>query len=229
MDLPVIFTTAFIIGFSGAMVPGPLLTVTIGESVSLGFIAGPLLMLGHGLLEIALIFALVGGLSVFLTQTIVSHIIAIVGGLFLIYMGYGIAKDVYKGKFSFDLQQNEKKSTGSVGTIMSESSASAVGKRRMRVVVMGILVSLSNPYWTIWWATVGLVYITMSLNSGYTGLSVFFTGHILADFTWYSLVAVAVAGGRKFFSSGVYKGVLLTCGVFMIGLGGYFLYTGIFV
>ncbi|MDF9409982.1 MAG: LysE type translocator [Pelotomaculum sp. PtaB.Bin013] len=225
MDLPVIFTTAFIIGFSGAMVPGPLLTVAIGESFQLGFIAGPLLMLGHGLLEIALIFALAGGLSVFLTQTLVSHIIAIAGGIFLVYMGYGIAKDAYIGKFSFNLQQED---TGSESTVISESSAVAVGKRRMRVVAMGILVSLSNPYWTIWWATVGLAYITMSLNSGYTGLTVFFTGHILADFTWYSLVAAVVAGGRKFLSGGVYKGVLLVCGVFMIGLGGYFLYNGLF-
>jgi len=233
MDLPAIFTTAFIVGFTGAMAPGPLLTVTIGESVRLGFIAGPLLMLGHGLLELILIFALVGGLSVFLTQSVVSHIIAVAGGVFLIYMGYGIVNDALKGKVSLSIQRPESENNDfedkepDETRILAESMV-AVKKRKMHPVVAGVLVSLSNPYWTIWWATVGLGYITMSLNNGYTGLTAFFTGHILADFTWYSLVAAAVAGGRKFLNNSVYRGVLVVCGVFMLGLGSYFLYYGFF-
>ena len=54
MELLAIFTTAFVVGFSGAMMPGPLLTVTIGESARRGFSAGPLLVLGHAVLELAL-------------------------------------------------------------------------------------------------------------------------------------------------------------------------------
>ena len=71
--------------------PGPLLTVTIGESARRGFSAGPLLVLGHAVLELVLILALVGGLSIYLTRTAVTHTIAIFGGAFLIYMGYGMA------------------------------------------------------------------------------------------------------------------------------------------
>ncbi|OPY58233.1 MAG: leucine export protein LeuE [Pelotomaculum sp. PtaU1.Bin035] len=229
MEFLAIFTTAFIVGFSGAMMPGPLLTITIGESARRGFTAGPLITLGHGILEIALILALAGGLSEFLTQSIVSYTIAILGGAFLIYMGFEIVRDAVTGKASLNVLQPESKSDGSETKIpgmsktLTENVCSDRG-RNMHPVVAGILVSVSNPYWILWWATVGLGYITVSLRSGLIGLASFFTGHILADLVWYSLVSAAIAGGRRFFSNGIYKGILIASGIFLIGLGGYFIY-----
>ena len=79
MELAVIFSTAFVMGFSGAMMPGPLLTVTISETARRGFVAGPLIVLGHAILEFALILALVGGLATFLGKTGMSSIIAVLG------------------------------------------------------------------------------------------------------------------------------------------------------
>ena len=52
-----IFFASFGLAFSGAMMPGPLLTVTISESPRKGFITGPLLILGHAVLEVALVDA----------------------------------------------------------------------------------------------------------------------------------------------------------------------------
>lgn len=232
MELLAIFTTAFVVGFSGAMMPGPLLTVAIGESARRGFIAGPLLVLGHAILELALILALVGGLSVFLTRAGVSHTIAMLGGAFLIYMGYGMARDARAGKISLNMERPAAASAGpggegDVGAVEAKRTATGGGVR-MHPVVAGIIISVSNPYFTLWWATIGLGYITLSLRSGYVGLTSFFTGHILADLTWYSLIAAAVAGGRRFLSDGVYRGVLVACGVFLVGLGGTFLYYGLF-
>lgn len=226
MEISAIFTTAFIVGFSGAMMPGPLLTVTIGESARRGFLAGPLIVLGHAILELALILALAGGLTVLLTTARVSHIIAVLGGAFLLYMGAGMVRDAAAGRVSL-------KMTGQDGT-QSENGEGSTGsvepavQKRMHPVLAGILVSVSNPYWTLWWATVGLGYITLSLQRGTLGLTSFFTGHILADLVWYSLISAAVAGGRKFLSDRIYSGIIVACGIFLIGLGGYFLYYGIF-
>jgi threonine/homoserine/homoserine lactone efflux protein len=98
----------------------------------------------------------------------------------------------------------------------------------MHPVLGGILFSISNPYWILWWATIGLGYITLSLQKGLLGITSFFSGHILADLVWYSLISAAVAGGRKFLSDRVYSGIIVACGIFLLGLGVYFLYYGLF-
>lgn len=232
MELLMIFSTSFVVGFSGAMMPGPLMTVAIGESARRGFIAGPLLILGHAILELFLVLALAGGLSVYLTRAGVSHTIAVLGGAFLIYLGYGMARDARAGKVSLNMEQPAAESAGlgnegTGGMKAALKSMAGGGGMRLHPVLAGILTSVSNPYWTLWWATIGLGYITLSLRSGYIGLTSFFTGHILADLVWYSLIAAAVAGGRKFLSDGVYRTILVACGVFLVGLGGYFLYYGL--
>ena len=56
-----IFVSAFLIGFSGAMMPGPLLGVTIDGSLK-GMDSGTIDVLGHGILEFLLIIIMLFGL-----------------------------------------------------------------------------------------------------------------------------------------------------------------------
>lgn len=214
MELWTIFWTALVVGFSGAMMPGPLLTVTIGESVRRGFAAGPLIVLGHAILEILLVVLLVLGLAQFLASERVNTVIALVGGAFLVYMGWSMARDAWRGRVSLDL--------GSPGGSESDAHNLNAPRPGMHPVAAGILVSLSNPYFTFWWATVGLAFITTSIAFGIAGLVTFTTGHLLSDLIWYSLVSGAVAGGRRFISQQVYRGIIAVCGVFLVGLGAYF-------
>jgi len=208
MNLAEIFFTATVVGFSGAMMPGPLLTVTISESTRRGVRAGPLLMVGHSLLELSLIVALVLGLKKYLDNSMFIMTVGILGGLFLLWMGYGMLRDVWLDGVSLDLSQENRKPV-------------------MGPVMAGILVSLSNPYWTIWWATIGLNYITSAWVYGPVGLLSFYTGHILADFIWYGVVAVAVAKGRRLMSNRVYRGIIAVCGIFLVGLGIKFIWDGL--
>lgn len=212
MTIGTLFITAFLIGLSGAMMPGPLLTVTIAESARRGFIAGPLIILGHIMLELILILALVAGLSVVLENASVSSTIALLGGLFLLYLGFTMSRDALKGNIVLgDINQDKAQPY----------------KKGMHPVASGVIISLANPFWSIWWATVGLAYLTISLESGTVGLASFFSGHILADLVWYSLVAAVVAGGRKFISPPVYKYVITICGIFLVILGVYFIYSSL--
>ena len=257
MELVAIFSTAFVVGLSGAMMPGPLLTLTIGESARRGFAAGPLVVLGHALLEGALVVALVLGLASLLGAPAVGRSIAVVGGVFLIYLGWGMARDAWLGRVELDGGCGRPAHAGSQppewGSRAGEAGAGVPGHPggggagsspgaapghsatrspgplspgRMHPVLAGVLVSLSNPYWTLWWATVGLGYIVLSLKQGTAGLVSFFSGHILSDLAWYSLVAGAVAGGRRFLTPAVYRGILVCCGAFLIFLGGSFIYMG---
>lgn len=218
MDLGTIFVTALMVGFSGAAMPGPLLTVAIGESVRRGFIAGPLLMMGHAVLEILLVLLLVWGAVEFLLVEQVQTVIALVGGAFLIYMGWTMYRDARQGRVSLQLAPDVEEVTG---------GKADAGRFRMHPVLAGILVSLSNPYWSLWWATVGLAYITTSMARGTTGLMAFMSGHLLADFLWYSAVSGAVAGGRRFLKDSFYRGIIVVCGVFLVLLGIYFVYSGL--
>jgi len=210
MEVGALFVTAFIVGLSGAMMPGPLLTTAIAESIRRGFWAGPMIVLGHAILELALVLALLGGLASFLVRSDVTSAIAVLGGAFLLFMGFTMSRDARGGNISLD----------------DAIQSSQHGKMRIHPVIAGITVSLANPFWHLWWATVGLSYISITFKSGTIGLASFYSGHIMADLAWYSLVSLAVSGGRRFISQSVYNFILLTCGVFLLGLGIYFIYTG---
>ena len=203
-----VFTTSFLIAFSGAVMPGPLLALTIRESARHGFWAGPLLVLGHGILELSLVLAIVLGLVQFIEGDLTASVIGIGGGTVLIVMGL---TTIRQGR------QNP--------TLTLAGPASTPQNRNW--IVSGILGSASNPYWFIWWIAVGTTYLLWSLELGAFGVASFFSGHILADLAWYTLISFIIAKGRKAINDAVYRWLLLVCGFALIALGGYFNLSGI--
>lgn len=199
------------VGLSGAMMPGPLLTAAIAESAQRGFWAGPLIVLGHAILELVLILALLAGLSAFITQSSVGLVISLVGGAFLLYLGFTMVRDTLAGRVAIETD------------VSSENPA-----KLMHPVTAGIFISLSNPFWIIWWATIGLSYLTLAMKNGPIGIAAFYSGHIMADLMWYSMISGLVAGGKRFINQKVYTIILLICGLFLISLGVYFIYSGLF-
>ena len=108
------FLQSFFIGFSGAMVPGPMLGVTIDGSLKKGWKAGPLIVLGHGILEILLITVMILGLKDLFTNTIVGGIIGLVGGVFLAWMGYGMIKSGINKSVSLENQETDNSKMGKI-------------------------------------------------------------------------------------------------------------------
>ncbi len=200
-----IFTSSFIIAFSGALMPGPLLTAAISESSQRGFIVGPLMIAGHAILELALVIALLTGLAPFLQLPAVFVATALIGSVILFWMAWGMFRSLPSLHLSWDADQ----------------------KQRNHPVLSGILMSVVNPYWIIWWATIGLGYILYSWQFGLAGVAFFFTGHILADFVWYSIVTATVAGGRRFLTDRLYRGLIAVCATFLVVFAGYFVYAGL--
>ena len=190
------------------MMPGSLLAYTISATVSYGFWAGPLLVLGHAILELTLIAALIFGLHQFLQSDTFNGFVGVIGGAVLIVMG------------SMMFRRGWSKSE------MPMTSTQPLAKNK-KLIISGIVVSMSNPYWFIWWATIGMTYLLWSLKLGYEGVAYFFTGHILADLGWYALVAFIITSGRKVIDNNIYSGLMLTCGVVIIGLGIYFTCIGL--
>lgn len=203
-----IFISAFLIGFSGAMMPGPMLGVTIDGSLKRGWIAGPLTVLGHGILEFILIIIMILGLKDFFSNPIVAGLIGLIGGVFIAWMGYGMIRSSVNKSVSLEDQRGEN-STG-MGNL----------------VLAGALVSATNPYFILWWASTGMEFIRQSYASGLIGIFFFFMGHILSDLVWFSAVSIAFSRGKKLINDLVYRRIILLLGIFIIVFSIYFLGSG---
>jgi threonine/homoserine/homoserine lactone efflux protein len=199
-----IFASSFVIALSGALMPGPLLTATISESSRHGFIAGPLMIIGHAILELGLVIAFLLGLAPFFQLPMVFVATALIGSIILFWMAFQMFHSLPTLRLSLEGDQ----------------------KKRNHPMISGILMSVANPYWIIWWATIGLGYILYSWQFGFWGIAFFFVGHILADLVWYSLIAAAVAGGRHFLTNRLYLGLIAFCAVLLVVFAGYFAYEG---
>lgn len=225
--------TSFLVGLSGAMMPGPVLTITIGETAARlrqgglppsdngewdrsvgpsgaarwmrGAMVGPLIVLGHGILEVGLVVAVVLGLGTLLVKDAVVGWIGAAGGVVLVWMAWGMLRSV-RG--------------------LSLNAAADRGGRR-HPVLAGILASLANPYWAVWWATIGLGYIALSLKIGTVGLVAFYCGHILSDLVWYGAISASLVLGHRLLTDRAYRGLVAACAVFLFVFGLYFGFAGV--
>ncbi|MGB5985653.1 MAG: LysE family transporter [Desulfobacterales bacterium] len=205
LTLLTIFASSFMIALSGALMPGPVLTVTVSESARRGAIAGPLMIFGHGILELLLVLALMAGLAPLLSRDDVFIAVSLVGGAILFWMALTMFKEL--PGLRLKLEGSDEKPRN--------------------LIAAGILMSLVNPYWLIWWATIGLGYIMYSFKFGAAGIAAFFAGHILADLAWYSLISLGIAKGSRFFSDGAYRKLIAACAAFLVLFSFYFFYSGI--
>jgi len=200
-----IFGSSFLIALSGAMMPGTLLTVTVAESSRRGMIAGPMLVFGHAILEFTLLIALLFGLAPLFGKPWFFIVISITGGVILLWLAYGMFRSL--PTLSIDWNSRDEK--------------------KGNLVLTGILMSVANPYWILWWATIGITYIASSRQFGWAGIMFFYVGHILADLVWYSLISTAVGKGRMFFTNRIYRGFVGACAVTLIVFAFIFLYRGL--
>jgi threonine/homoserine/homoserine lactone efflux protein len=212
--LVAIFATSFLVSLTGALSPGPLTTLAVREGVRRGFWAGPALAAGHGAIELALVVALALGLNRLLDEEWLTATIALVGGTFLLWLGAQIIRTAPRQELVIG---------GQTGDGEPPARATSV----LGLAASGVAVSVANPFWILWWATVGTAYIATSLEEGAAGVGVFYGAHFLTDLGWLSVIALTLATGRRIMSRRAYQGVLVACGVFLLGLGGWFLASGL--
>jgi threonine/homoserine/homoserine lactone efflux protein len=182
--------------------PGPLLAAVIYESTRHGSKAGPLFTLGHALLEVLMIAGIIFGFSHFLSTPLALRMVAIAGSIILFCFGLSMIISLPR----LTLPQ------------------AGLPTRPANLIWLGITMSLTNPYWTIWWLTIGLGLVLAAHKQGMLAIVVFFIGHISADLGWYSLVSLMIHKGRKFISIKIYRGMVLCCALVLIGFAGWFIF-----
>jgi threonine/homoserine/homoserine lactone efflux protein len=191
----------FLIGLTGALAPGPTLVAAINASVKGGWTAGPKVTFGHMAVETLVIVLVVAGLSVVLTGY--SSWIAAAGGIALVAFGVLTLR----------------------GARDATIGVAADARDDAAPVIAGLVTSISNPYFWIWWLTVGSALLIGAMQGGPVVMLAFIAGHWGADLSWYTLVSAGIHKGRFFLSVRGYRAVLAACGIFLIGFGLWYLST----
>jgi threonine/homoserine/homoserine lactone efflux protein len=197
MSLLAFLSEAVIISLSGVMAPGPVTAVTVGKGNESPH-AGAWVAIGHGIVEFPLMVAIFFGFGYFLDHFLAQAIIALVGGILLLLMG--------------------------IDMLRSLKQVAVSSKQDTRSPVMaGVLLSVGNPYFLLWWATVGAALIMRSVGFGWLGFALFALCHWLCDFLWsYFLSALSFKGGQ-FFGQKFQKALFAVSGVLLLFFGGRFI------
>ena len=197
MDQIFVFAAAVIlISSSGVMSPGPLFASNVFYGLKDGTKAGIKMAAGHTVVELPLVFLLGAGavsLEIFPQFRV---LISILGALGLFAFAGLQIRSVF----------NEKKS---------------VFHPKHGAFFAGILFSALNPFFIIWWLTIGFKLISDSLILwSFWGIGIMFLFHIWMDFAWLGAVAFFASKSTKILSNKNYK-------ILMIILSGVLVYFGI--
>jgi threonine/homoserine/homoserine lactone efflux protein len=203
IEILLFVATSFAVGLSGALVPGPMLTVTISDSLNKGFIAGPMIVLGHFMAELTIIILIFAGLGWFISSSTAVFIIGTLGGFIMLFMGYRI---IGSNPFN-EIKSEEEIVNNNYGPVLN-----------------GILTSISNPFFFIWWATIGWAFMFKGLElAGIFGVLGFLIGHWASDMGWFSLVSFFTSRGSNIMTAKHYQVLMNVSGVFLMILGVYFI------
>jgi len=201
--LPILLSVV-IISFSGVMMPGPMFAVLLAKSYKSPW-AGTKFALGHAIIEVPLIMLIYFGFAQFFQNTIVQLVLSILGGGMIIWLGISMfrirAEVVQKGK---DLPYN--------------------------AYTAGIITSGLNPFFLLWWATIGSLLIMKFLEFGATivvGLIIFIVVHWLCDLVWLSLVSNVVFRTHRFWGQKSQEWLFIACSLLLVGFGLWFMISGI--
>jgi threonine/homoserine/homoserine lactone efflux protein len=193
----------FLIGLTGALAPGPTLVATINTSLAGNWTAGLKISLGHIIAETFIFILIIVGLAGIATPYTTA--IALFGGLALIVFG--------------------------IMTIAGSRTATLQTPGTQKVTspyMAGLLTSAANPYFWIWWLSVGSALVIKSLEGGLLLAAVFMIGHWCADAGWFTFISTGVSRGRTILSDTTYHKIMAACGLFLILFGIYYI-SGIFV
>ncbi len=196
-----ILASVFVISLSGVLQPGIMLAMTIAKSYRSPW-AGAWIALGHALIELPIILLVYLGFARFFQNTIVQLVLSILGGGMIIWMGiamFRVRKEVIlQGK---DLPYN--------------------------AFTAGILTSVLNPFFWIWWATIGSMLVMKIIDFGTGGLIALTLVHWLCDLVWLFLISVLVYRTRALWGQKFQELLFIGCSLLLAGFGVWYLISGI--
>jgi threonine/homoserine/homoserine lactone efflux protein len=179
-----VLLASFLVGLTGAVSPGPMSASILGMSHKKPLLSTLGLVAGHGIVEAAIIVGIIFGLRSLPCQ----KEIALLGCVTIVILGV----------MHFRSEPGKEKAR-------AESARAPFAT--------GIVLTLSNPYWWIWWLTFGAGFL--ALQPAYAA---FFVGHISADLVWFGILAFTASRGAAILGDR-YRWVVKGSGIAMAGFG----------
>ncbi|MDC0638881.1 LysE family translocator [Nitrosopumilus sp.] len=185
-----------IISASGVMSPGPLFAANITYGLKQGTKAGIKIAIGHSLVELPLVILLgIGILSLEIFPEF-KTIISILGAITLFVFAFIQIKST--------LKKNEKSET----------------KLKQGPIITGVLLTALNPFFIIWWLTIGLKLISDAMAIwAFVGILIVFVLHVWMDFVWLGSTAFLISKSKKIISNTNYKIIMLALSAVLIYFG----------
>ncbi len=191
--------TAFI-SLSGVMMPGPVFAAAVAKGYE-DRLAGIWIAVGHGLVEFPLIAILILGFANLLNIPTVTTVVGVAGGAVLVFLG--------------------------VSMILRRADGMDTRPMPQHPLTLGVITTVSNPYWLVWWATIGLALILMVYPFALAGLIAFAVVHWSCDLGWTGFVSATVHRTRHFWTEGLRRKIFVAIGGFLVALGAWFTYAGL--
>jgi threonine/homoserine/homoserine lactone efflux protein len=200
--MELVFFLAKVVGISlsGVMAPGPITAAAIAMGARNRF-AGALMAVGHGIVEFPLMILIILGMDKILNSTTTKIVIGFAGGVFLLFMAIQMIRSV------------------------SQTQDQEVKVTKSGPVVAGIVLSGTNPFFLIWWASVGLNLAITATGIGIWAFALFAIVHWLCDLIWLSLLSWASFKGSVLLGPRNQRIVLLICSLALFGFGLFFIYN----
>jgi threonine/homoserine/homoserine lactone efflux protein len=182
---------------SGVLMPGPIMAFTVAQGSRKPF-AGSLVAIGHGVVELPLAALIYLGVGVLFQKDAVTVAIGILGGGVLLWMAIEMLRNYRRAEISGQ-------------------------ERDLNSFVAGILLTAGNPYFLIWWATVGATLILRSIEFGVAGLVLMTVIHWSCDLVWFQSLSWLSFQGGRFFGKKLQMAIFIMCGLAMLYFGLYFI------
>jgi threonine/homoserine/homoserine lactone efflux protein len=138
------------------------------------------------------------GFNWFFALTLVQKTISLFGGLIMIYMGIQMLRTRKENEVEAPFLKH--------GPLVS-----------------AILATGANPYFILWWATIGAALVTNAALFGPIAFAIFSVTHWSCDLLWNTVVSITVFKSKRFWTQKVRNAIFGFCFLTLTGFGAWFI------
>ena len=200
MSLLFFLFQVIVVSLSGVMAPGPVTAAALAMGARSKY-AGILIALGHAIIEVPLMVLILLGMGKLLKSTNTQIAIGLAGGVFLLLIAI---------RMLISLKTTNKPEDKPAKT---------------RPILTGLILSVSNPYFLIWWATVGITIAIPARQLGIWAFALFAILHWLCDCAWLQVLSWASFKGSALLGPRSQRVIPLICSLVMFVFGLIFIYN----